>query len=71
MRLAILCAVGVLLVGCTGQQQASEAAAQKAQRMAAHDQADDTQCRSYGTSPGSDAYAQCRSVLAKSRIGDE
>jgi outer membrane biogenesis lipoprotein LolB len=61
----------LLLAGCTTQQQAGEAAAKKAQRAAAQDQADDAQCRSYGTPAGSDGYEKCRRILAKGRIDDE
>jgi outer membrane biogenesis lipoprotein LolB len=71
MRLAILCSAVLLLAGCTTRQQAGEAAAKKAQRAAAYDQADDAQCRRYGTLPGSDAYVQCRNVLTRGRIDDE
>jgi outer membrane biogenesis lipoprotein LolB len=71
MRVAILVAVFLLTAGCATQQQAAEATAKKAQRAAAQDQADDAQCRSYGTPPGSDGYEKCRRILTKGRIDDE
>jgi outer membrane biogenesis lipoprotein LolB len=71
MRLAILFSTCVLLAGCSTQHSASETAAQKAQRAAAQDQADDAQCRRYDVVPGSDAYAQCRTVLKKGRFDDD
>ena len=71
MRVATLICTVLLLAGCTTQQQAGEAAAKKAQRAEVQDQADDAQCQSYGTLPGSDAYVKCRRILAKGRIGDD
>jgi hypothetical protein len=44
-----------LLIGCsTAEERASRAAARAAQ--------DDSVCQSYGATPGSDAYVQCRMV---------
>jgi hypothetical protein len=76
MRWATLLSVGVLLAGCSTQHQVSEAEARdlvvkNAQRAAAQDKADDAQCRSYGTLPGSDAYTKCRSILTKGRSDDD
>ncbi len=71
MRVAILFCTVLLLAGCATQQQPGEAAAKKAQRAAIQDEADDAQCRSYGTPPGSDGYVKCRRILAKGRIDDD
>jgi hypothetical protein len=71
MRLAILLSTCVLLAGCSTQRSPAEVAAQKAQRAAALDQADDAQCRRYDLVPGSDPYTQCRTVLKKGRFDDD
>ena len=76
MRLAILCSVGILLAGCSTERPLSEAETREAvvknaQRAAAQDKADDAQCRSYGTLPGSEGYVKCRSILAKGRSDDD
>jgi outer membrane biogenesis lipoprotein LolB len=71
MRSVALIPVCLLLAACAAQRPASEIAAEKAQRAAAADAADDAQCRSYNTLPGSDAYAQCRNVLKKGRLDDD
>lgn len=77
MKLAVtFSACFLLLAGCATQRQPSEAevreaAAKSAQRAAAQDKADDAQCRSYGTPPGSEGYARCRSILMKGRSDDD
>jgi len=66
----------LFLAGCATQRplteaEVREAAVRNAQRAAARDKADDAQCKSYGTPPGSDGYARCRSILAKGRSDDD
>jgi hypothetical protein len=62
MRIASVCAlVGLMLIGCAqyqAQQQAQAAAQAQAQAAS-----DDAQCRSYGVTPGSPGYVQCRMNL--------
>jgi len=60
----------LVLLGCTTQHQANDAAA-AAERARAQDQADDAQCRAMGIQPGSDAFASCKDVLRKSHVGEE
>jgi hypothetical protein len=77
MKLAVAFSAFILfLAGCATRHQPSEAevretAAKNAQRAAAQDKADDSQCKSYGTPPGSDGYTRCRSILAKGRSDDD
>lgn len=56
------------LCGCVSQQQM---AARQAAQKASTNQADDTQCRSYGVAPGSDGYVACRMNLNNNRATAE
>jgi outer membrane biogenesis lipoprotein LolB len=60
--IAILCGLVVfILTGCAQYQAQQQAqAADQAQAQAA---SDDAQCQSYGVSPGSPGYVQCRMNL--------
>lgn len=60
---AVVFALGCSLVALCGcaDRQAIEA------RRAALDAREDTQCRSYGAKPGSDAYFHCRMTLNTQR----
>lgn len=62
MRIAMLAVVCVGLAGCEGSIASD---AMKGPQVLA--QQDDGQCRSYGASPGSDAYTQCRMMIAQQR----
>jgi hypothetical protein len=57
-QLALASALGVTLCSCA-QQQARMAAQPQAQITATNGQAD-AQCRSYGATPGTPAYNECR-----------
>jgi outer membrane biogenesis lipoprotein LolB len=68
-RLMPLIAAGLLLAACTSAQRQADEAAQKAQRAAEQDKADDAECRGYKVPPAGsiEAYNQCRDMLKSSR----
>ena len=63
-----LFAAALLLAGCTSAHQADEAA-EKAQRAAAQEHADDAECQPYAVPPAGSraAYNHCRDMLKSSR----
>jgi outer membrane biogenesis lipoprotein LolB len=69
-RLMLLtAAAALLLAACASAQHQADEAAQKAQRAAEQDKADDAECRGYKVPPAGsiEAYNQCRDMLKTSR----
>ena len=62
MRLAVLVVAGLGLAGCAGSPVGDAIAGPE--KLAARD---DATCQSYGATPGSNAYVQCRMITAQNR----
>jgi glucose dehydrogenase len=60
-RIVLAVIAAVALAGCANSEAAKRAAAQAV--FQAKIKADDAECQSYGTKPGSDAYVQCRLAI--------
>ena len=61
MRTVIVVLCGLSLAGCVSPQQ-------QAQRAAAVEQIDDSQCQKMGYHPGTELYLKCRTVTVQLRM---
>jgi hypothetical protein len=68
-RLTPFIAATLLLAGCSTAQQRADEAAQKAERAAAQNRADEVECRDYKVPPAgsTEAYNRCLDMLKRTR----